>query len=172
MELPREPKQNLPSATTTAKPKNRKLTNQQLFLNAYEECYCVKSAAKTAGVVRRTHYHWLQHDPDYASQFKESQEIASDFLESVAVERATHGWSEAIYFRGKRCGSVRRYSDGLLQFLLRGAKPTKYGITRREITGPQGAPVQGKIEVVFVRPPPYDDDDDAPPDPAPGGASS
>jgi hypothetical protein len=33
-------------------------------------------------------------------------------------------------------------------------------------------PVQGGIEVVFVRPKPYDDDDDAPPDPAAGNGSS
>jgi hypothetical protein len=39
-----------------------------------------------------------------------------------------------------------------MQFLLRGMAPAKYG-SKTEISGPQGTPVQAKIEVVFVNPP-------------------
>jgi hypothetical protein len=47
---------------------------------------------------------------------------------------------------------VRRYDSGLMQLLLRGMMPDKYGMQRAEISGPQGEPIQAKIEVVFVKP--------------------
>jgi hypothetical protein len=76
---------------------------------------------------------------------------AGEHLETVAVERATKGWLEPIYYQGARCGSVRRYDGGLLQFLLRGTLPEKYG-HKTEISGPEGAPLQAKVEVVFIKP--------------------
>jgi hypothetical protein len=82
----------------------------------------------------------------------ESGSAAGDYLESVAVERATVGWLEPIHYQGKVCGHVRRYDGGLLQFLLRGMMPEKYGVHRHQVSAPQGTPTQSKIEVVFVNP--------------------
>jgi hypothetical protein len=65
--------------------------------------------------------------------------------------RAGEGWLEPVYYQGSVCGDVRRFDSGLMQFLLRGMMQEKYG-ARQEISGPQGAPLQAKIEVVFVRP--------------------
>ena len=53
--------------------------------------------------------------------------------------------------RCNQCGTVTRYDGGLMQFLLRGMMPERYG-AKTELTGPQGAPIQAKIEVVFVKP--------------------
>lgn len=72
-------------------------------------------------------------------------------METVAIARASEGWLEPVYYQGVVCGHVRRFSDGLMQFLLRGLLPDKYG-NKTEISGPQGAPMQAKIEVVFVKP--------------------
>jgi hypothetical protein len=83
--------------------------------------------------------------------FKQCQRAAGDYLESVAVERATVGWLEPVHYQGKVCGHVKRYDGGLLQFLLRGMMAEKYGVQRHEVTAPQGTPTQAKIEVVFVR---------------------
>jgi hypothetical protein len=69
----------------------------------------------------------------------------------VGIERAGEGWLEDVYYQGGVCGQVRRFDSGLLQFLLRGMMPEKYG-SKTEISGPQGAPMQAKIEVVFVKP--------------------
>lgn len=67
------------------------------------------------------------------------------------MERATKGWLEPVFYQGARCGSVRRFDGSLLQFLLRGMLPEKYG-HKTEISGPEGQPLQAKIEVVFVKP--------------------
>lgn len=130
----------------------RTLTSQQSFLSAFGDSGCVRLTAKAAGITRKTHYSWLRKDPGYADAFTETKRIAGDYIESIAVERATVGWKEAVYYQGKVCGYVRRFSDGLLMQLLKGLKPDVYGVKRQETSSPQGAPVQARIEVVFVRP--------------------
>jgi hypothetical protein len=92
--------------------------------------------------------------------------MAADYLESQAVERATVGWLEPVFFQGKQCGTVRRYDGGLLMFLLRGMMPEKYGNKVRIQAPGVAAPVQPKVEVVFVKPNPPAEDDITPMRPA------
>jgi hypothetical protein len=125
-------------------------------LRAYAETANIQLACKMAGVGRATHYRWLREKPAYAKVFEKARLAAGDSIESIAVERATVGWLEPVHYQGAVCGHVRRYSDGLLMYLLRGFKPERYGVQRQEISGPQQAPVQGKIEIVFVKPKPYE----------------
>jgi hypothetical protein len=87
----------------------------------------------------------------YSAAFERRKQEAGSYLESEAIERAGQGWSEIVYYQGAPVGEVRRFDSGLMQFLLRGMMPEKYG-SRTEISGPQGAPMQAKIEVVFIKP--------------------
>jgi hypothetical protein len=144
-------KKAAPKPQEPAKPKTTKERIQAL-LNAYAETLNIVQACKRAKVDRKTHYRWLKKFPRYAAVFKESRLAAGDYLESEAADRASKGWLEPIYYQGEICGHVRRFDGGLLQFLLRGLKPDVYGVQRQEISGPQGTPMQAKIEVVFVRP--------------------
>jgi hypothetical protein len=130
---------------------NRK--RQDAFRAAYEACGSITTAAKAAKITREAHYFWLRTDPAYAAAFRESQMIAADTLQDEAVRRATEGWTEDVYYQGVKCGEVRRYSDGLLQFLLGRMLPEKYGRGDRkpEIAAPA---VQPKVEVVYVNPDP------------------
>jgi hypothetical protein len=123
---------------------------REAFLKCYSETCNVVHAAKKAKITRATHYVWME-DPDYAKAFQLYRQLAGEYMESMAVERASKGWTEPIHYQGKKCGTVRRYDGGLMMFLLRGLLPEKYG-AKTEITGPQGTPVQAKIEVVFVKP--------------------
>jgi hypothetical protein len=136
---------------TVLKNRRRKLAHQRAFLDAYEKTYCITWAVRAAGVTRKTHYRWLEQDSGYAAAFKRTQMIAGDTLESVAIERATVGWTEPIYFRGEKCGEVRKFDDAMLMFLLRGLMPEKYG-HRVQIQPPSvAAPsAQPKVEVVFA----------------------
>lgn len=124
---------------------------QKEFLKAWSETFSVARAAEVANVGRASHFRWLRKDAKYAKAFRQRKEEAGNYLEDEAISRAGEGWLEPIYYQGNVCGEVRRFDSGLLQFLLRGMLPQKYG-ARAEISGPQGAPVQGKIEVTLVRP--------------------
>jgi hypothetical protein len=122
------------------------------LLQAYAETCNIVEACKKAKVGRDCHYRWIKKYPKYAAAFEKTREWAAEYLESEAVDRASKGWLEPVHYQGKVCGHVRRFDGGLMQFLLRGMMPEKYGVQRQEISGPEGAPVQAVIEVRFVRP--------------------
>jgi hypothetical protein len=71
-------------------------------------------------------------------------EVGTQRLEDEAIRRATEGWEEPVYQRGELVGHVRRYSDALLMFLLRGRRPEVYGERRQrvEVTGAGGGPIE------------------------------
>ena len=79
-----------------------------------------------AGIDRGTHYDWLQKDPEYRAQFERAQEVAIQALEDEAVRRAYEGVERPVYQGGEKVGVIREYSDTLLIFLLKGARPQKY----------------------------------------------
>jgi hypothetical protein len=144
----KKPKQSPPKAKDTRTTKEKM---KEMLAHYAETCNVVR-AAERAGIPRRLHYQWIDRWPRYAEVFEKTKRAAAEYMESVAVERASEGWLEPIYYQGSQCGEVRRYDSGLMQLLLRGLMPDKYGMQRAEISGPQGEPVQAKIEVVFVKP--------------------
>lgn len=97
-----------------------------VFLDAYRQTGNVTAACEHAGVGRRTTYDWLASDADYAEQFDDAHDEAADRLEGEARRRATRGVEEPVYYQGAEVGTIRRYSDTLLIFLIKGARPEKY----------------------------------------------
>jgi hypothetical protein len=103
------------------------------FLEAFVQLGNVAAACAEAGVGRRTHYDWLKDD-GYKAVFADAVDEAADLLEGEARRRAMRGVQETVYHQGVECGMRTRYSDGLLVFLLKGARPEKYA-ERHKHTG-------------------------------------
>ena len=99
----------------------------------------ISKAATVANVARAQHYAWLKQDPEYAQAVQDAMEQAADALESEARRRAEEGVDEPVFYKGKECGVIRKYSDTLLIFLLKGGRPERYR-ERHEVTGKDGAP--------------------------------
>lgn len=60
-------------------------------------------------------------------------------LEREAFRRAHTGTLKPIYQGGEKVGSVREYSDTLMIFLLKGARPQKYRENHKvEVSGTVG----------------------------------
>lgn len=95
------------------------------FLVAFEQVGTVLHAAAMAGIDRTTHYRWLE-DEEYAKAFAEAEDKAVEALEKEARRRAIEGTEEPVFHNGKIVGGIRKYSDTLLIFLLKGARPQKY----------------------------------------------
>lgn len=93
---------------------------------AYKETCSVTKACLTADVHRRNHYDWLKFDPEYKAAFEASKDEACHALEDEAVRRAREGYDEPVFHKGEQCGVIRKYSDTLLIFLMKGAMPEKY----------------------------------------------
>jgi len=116
------------------------------FLRAYSGLGNITAAADKARIARQTHYDWLNISEEYAEAFKQTQLIAMDVLEDEAIRRAVEGWQEPVFYQGEQVATIRKYSDTLLIFLLKGNKPEKYH-ERAEHTGPGGSQLIGEILV-------------------------
>jgi hypothetical protein len=122
-------------------PRTQAEANARAFLAAYRQTASITKAAAAAKIERTMHYRWLKSSESYKLAFENAQAEAAELLEDEAVRRATEGTLEPVFYQGLKVGAVRRYSDGLMQFLLRGFKPAKYA-SRTELTGPGGGPLE------------------------------
>ena len=120
------------------------LKKQRDFLVKYLEVATIFHAAAAVGITRKTHYDWLDHDPEYATAFADARECATDVLEKEARRRAVDGVDEPVYQGRRLVGHIRKYSDTLLIFLMKGARPDIY----RERVSHEHAGVPGKPIVV------------------------
>ena len=119
-----------------------------LFLEKLREHANVSRAAKDAGISRKTVYKERDFSETFASEWDDALEEGLDYLEEEARRRAYEGVDEPVYYQGEKVGTVRKYSDTLTIFLLKGGRPEKYAErNKHEHTGADGGPVA--IRVVY-----------------------
>ena len=113
------------------------------FLAALAATCSVTRACEAAGMGRRTAYEWREADPEFAARWEKAKRLGAEALEDEGARRAMEGVDEPVFYKGDECGTVRKYSDTLLIFLLKGAMPEKYRDNSKvELTGANGGPVQ------------------------------
>lgn len=118
------------------------------MLAAYAECGIVSAACKAAEVGRTAHYEWLKSDQDYAAAFAEAHTTAVESMEREARRRAMEGWEEPVFYKGDECGYVRKFSDTLLIFMLKGANPETYRERfEQHFTGKVEQVVSGSVSI-------------------------
>lgn len=140
----------------------KKVQPKKRLLAAYAKTGNVTIACLAAKVSRNSHYRWLETDPTYQKAFDLAQREADDYLEAEARRRALDGIDEPVIYQGELMGekveyndtpeknhfiplTVKKYSDTLLIFLMKGARPEKYRDNHRhEISGPGGKPIETK----------------------------
>lgn len=107
------------------KPTKTRNIKKGAFLAAFSQCGIISRAAELAKIDRSCHYEWIKN-PDYKKQFEEAEIKVANLLEDEAIRRAKEGWDEPVFYAGQQCGVIRKYSDTLLIFILKGLKPEKY----------------------------------------------
>jgi len=120
--LPLKPKVPMPASCTL-----RTTIKKAQFLDLLAETGNVSDAAAACNLPRRTAYSCRAVDPIFASAWDEALEIGLDALEDESIRRARVGVEGPVFHGGLRCGSVRKYSDLLLIFLLKHRRPHRYG---------------------------------------------
>jgi|TARA_B100000959_G_scaffold174552_1_gene182785 hypothetical protein len=118
-----------------------KLTDERktLFLESLTKTANVSLSAKAVKVSRQYMYKY-KHRPEneeFAEAWDNAIEIGIDSLEEEARRRAYLGVDEPVFYQGRECGVIRRYSDTLLIFLLKANRPEKYKDRRDITTGDQ-----------------------------------
>ena len=109
---------------------------KRAFLAAYSLLASKVRAAEVAGISIQLIYtpNWLK-DQQFQDAVERARVMAADVLQDEATRRAVEGVEEpAGWYKGEPGGYVRRYSDNLLMFRLRGELPQKYA-ERLELRG-------------------------------------
>lgn len=99
---------------------------RQAFLEALAQSGNVTEACEQSGLSRASAYRLRRSDEVFAAAWTEAREAGTDALEDEAVRRATQGVEEEVFYGGKPVGTQRKYSDALLQFLLKARRPEKF----------------------------------------------
>ena len=100
---------------------------QQKFIQDLALHGNVTEAAKNAIIPRSSLYRYRAANPEFAKAWDGAREQATDKLADEAMRRAVSGVEEVRYFKGEPIGTVRKYSDQLLMFLLRAYRPQVFG---------------------------------------------
>lgn len=98
---------------------------EMAFLAVLAMTCSVSRACDAIGISRTTAYLW-RDDEEFAQRWEKARAIGVEALEDEAARRGHEGWEEPVYQGGERVGTVRKYSDQLLMFMLKGMKPDKY----------------------------------------------
>jgi len=97
-----------------------------LFFDTLAKTCNVTMSARAIGM-SRSHMHKLRRDnKDFAKDWEDAEEQATDALEHAARERAIDGYQRPIYQRGELVGHETCYSDALTITLLKAHRPEKF----------------------------------------------
>ena len=97
-----------------------------IFLDLLSKNGNATLSAQEAGINRSGAYEARATDKEFGKAWEDAMEQAADVLEREAWRRASEGVKQPVFYQGEVCGHVRKYSDVLLIFLLKGARPDKY----------------------------------------------
>lgn len=139
-----------------------------LFLEALRNIPVIRHACEAAGINRSTAWRARETDEEFAQAWDEAMEDGVDRAEREALKRAVDGWDEPVIDKGRLAYAYRRVvneetgtesyepvldangqpvpltvkkrSDQLLQFVLKGRRRSVYG-DKQEITGAGGGPI-------------------------------
>jgi hypothetical protein len=104
----------------------RELKWKAKFLSYLAKTCNVSRSARLARVGRRTAYDHRKRDAKFAADWEDAEQTGIDALEFEARRRALDGCLEPVFYKGDKCGSIRKYSDLLTIFLLKAHRPEKY----------------------------------------------
>ena len=99
---------------------------QSRFTASLAETGHVTASCRAAKVSRRTVYRERDRSAEFRAAWDEAFEDGIDALEMEARRRAVQGTEKPVFYQGAKVGTTREYSDTLLIFLLKGARPEKY----------------------------------------------
>ena len=100
---------------------------RQRFLEALAEHRNATMAARAAGITRRAALDLKARDPDFAAEWDDAEQEATDLLEHAARDWAMNGVEVPVFYHGESKGATKLYSEELLLLFLRAERPEKFG---------------------------------------------
>ena len=88
-------------------------------------------------------YQRRYRDEEMSGRWSAALKIGYESLEAEAYRRAFEGVDEPVFYQGEEVARVKKPSDSLMMFLLKGGMPEKYkDRVSSEVSGPGGGPIQ------------------------------
>ncbi len=113
------------------------------FLVLLAENGNVSHSARRAKLNRPALYDYYNNNPEFADAWDKCAKLGGLALKDEARRRAVQGVLKPVFYKGKKCGTVREYSDTLLVLLLKANFPEEFAERKKaEITGENGGPIQ------------------------------
>ncbi|NNM76830.1 hypothetical protein HJG53_07955 [Sphingomonas sp. ID1715] len=100
---------------------------KKLFLKALARGATMAEAARAARIGKRTVYEHVERDRTFAAACRAATEVVAPVIELEAFKRGVTGVEEDVISYGKHVGTRVKRSDAILQTLLKGSNPDKYG---------------------------------------------
>jgi len=119
---------------------------KEAFLQRLGETGCVKDACLASCISDRYVYRLRARDAGFAQGWRLAELRAKDLLRQEAFRRGVAGWTVPVFYQGKPCGEIRRYSDRMLIELLNLplSEPSEVEPFGAEADAPAG-PSQGSV---------------------------
>lgn len=102
---------------------------QRAYLIDYANSGGVEHASRVAGVSREAIWKWRKSDIQFEAREISAKNMFAERLEREALRRAVDGIEKGVWYKGKRIGDEKEYSDSLLAALLKANIPDKFGDT-------------------------------------------
>jgi hypothetical protein len=125
------------------------LKKREQFLAILKQTGNVAEAARLMKISPNLPYTWKRQSAIFTEAFgvaqAEGHETLADRLECALTTRATDGFTEAVYYQGKKIGEHRLYSDTAAIVMLKSLRPGRF------VEQMIGIGVSGQQVVVNVR---------------------
>lgn len=99
---------------------------QKPFIQCLSETGNVSAACRKAKTTRQNAYFARDTDEVFRAAWEEALVISVEALELEARRRAESGYLDPVFHQGVKVGTLHKYSDTLLIFLLKAHKPDMY----------------------------------------------
>jgi hypothetical protein len=105
-------------------------------------------------IQRKTKLRWIEiscfnRKPEWLALWRAAREAGEDYRAEVraseAHKRAVDGWKEPVFWKGEPVGSIRKFDNRLLEFLMKADDPAKY----RE-QGPSVNVQQNSVQTIVI----------------------
>lgn len=108
---------------------------QRKFLVALRTTGVVRDACRAAGISSSSAYRARRDSESFAAAWNHAQARGLANIEEAAFKRAVIGWEEVVLRDGKEVSRKKRYSDSLLELLLKRGdlKQVRQGLSQAEL---------------------------------------
>lgn len=110
---------NVPSIGSTGDVVLFDADRKQRFLTLYRLTGQLQRSARESGISPATVRNHLKSDLDFKAACDEAYRDFKESIESEVMRRAIMGWEEPVYQQGMLAGTVRKFSERLLELFAK-----------------------------------------------------